>query len=84
MNLLLQDLRRDSGAREKTNLKSVAEIAWAIVEKRGFIIDTRETKGLFRVMARFQNLGEIVEQIEKLQLLSTASEAEATPSLHDS
>ena len=51
----------------------MAEIAWAIVERRGFIVDTRETKGLFRLMGRFQNLGEIVEQIEKLQVLSRAS-----------
>jgi superfamily I DNA/RNA helicase len=43
------------------------------VEKRGFILDTKEAKGLFRVMARFQNLGEIVEQIQKLQLLSSVS-----------
>jgi DNA helicase-2/ATP-dependent DNA helicase PcrA len=72
MNLLLQDLREIQVLRE-SKPQDVAEIAWAIVEKRGFIVDTRETKGLFRVMARFQNLGEFVEQIEKLQLLSTAS-----------
>jgi DNA helicase II / ATP-dependent DNA helicase PcrA len=72
MNLLLQDLREVQLLRENKP-QEVAELAWAIVEKRGFIIDTRETKGLFRVMARFQNLGGIVEQIEKLQLLSTAS-----------
>jgi DNA helicase-2/ATP-dependent DNA helicase PcrA len=50
----------------------VAETAWAIVERRGFIVDTRETKGLFRLMGRFQNLGEIVEQVEKLQVFSAA------------
>jgi DNA helicase II / ATP-dependent DNA helicase PcrA len=72
MNLLLQDLREIQLHRE-SKPQEVAEIAWAIVEKRGFIIDTREAKGLFRIMARFQNMGEIVEQIEKLQLLSTAS-----------
>ncbi len=72
INLLLQDLRAIQVRRENKP-RYVAEIAWAIVEKRGLIVDTRETKGLFRLMARFQNLGEIVEQIEKLQLLSMAS-----------
>jgi DNA helicase-2/ATP-dependent DNA helicase PcrA len=72
MNLLLQDLREVQSLRERKP-KEVAEIAWAIVEKRGFIVDTRETKGLFRLMGRFQNLGEIVEQIEQLQILSASS-----------
>jgi DNA helicase-2/ATP-dependent DNA helicase PcrA len=72
VNLLLQDLREIQVLRENKP-KEVAEIAWAIVEKRGFIVDTRETKGLFRLMDRFENLGEMVEQIEKLQVLSTAS-----------
>jgi ATP-dependent DNA helicase UvrD/PcrA len=72
MNLLLQDLREIQLLREHKP-QEVAEIAWAIVEKRGFIVDTRETKGLFRLMSRFQNLGEIVEQIEQLQVLSMAS-----------
>jgi superfamily I DNA/RNA helicase len=72
MNLLLQDLREIQLLRE-SKPKEVAEIAWAIVERRGFIVDTREAKGLFRLMGRFQNLGEIVEQIEKLQVLSRAS-----------
>jgi len=71
MNLLLQDLREIQVLREHKP-KEVAEIAWAIVEKRGFIVDTRETKGLFRLMGRFENLGEIVEQLEKLQVLSVA------------
>jgi DNA helicase-2/ATP-dependent DNA helicase PcrA len=53
--------------------QEVAEVAWAIVEKRGFIVDTREIKGLFRLIGRFQNLGEITQQIEKLQVLGTAS-----------
>lgn len=72
VNLLFQDLREIQVLRE-SKPKEVAEIAWAIVERRGFIVDTRETKGLFRLMARFQNLGEIVEQIETLQIMSTAS-----------
>jgi DNA helicase-2/ATP-dependent DNA helicase PcrA len=72
MNLLLQDLR-EIQLRRENKPQEVAEIAWAIVEKRGFIVDTRETKGLFRLMARFNHLGEIVEQIEKLQVLSMAS-----------
>jgi DNA helicase II / ATP-dependent DNA helicase PcrA len=72
MNLLFQDLREIQVLRENKP-QEVAEIAWAIVEKRGFIVDTRETKGLFRLMGRFQNLGEIVEQLEKLQVLSRAS-----------
>lgn len=71
MNLLFEDLREVQLHRDKKP-QSVAEIAWAIVEKRGFNIDMRETKGLFRLMARFQNLGEIIEQIEKLQELSAA------------
>ena len=72
MNLLFQDLREIQVLRE-SKPKELAEIAWAILERRGFIVDTRETKGLFRLMARFQNLGEIVEQIETLQIMSTAS-----------
>jgi len=69
MNRLIEDLREVQLHRDKKP-RSVAEIAWAIVEKRGFNIDTRETKGLFRLMARFRNLGEIIEQIEKLRHLS--------------
>jgi superfamily I DNA/RNA helicase len=72
MNLLLQDLREIQVLRE-SKPQDVAEIAWATVEKRGFIVDTREAKGLFRLMARFNHLGEIAEQIEKLQVLSMAS-----------
>jgi DNA helicase-2/ATP-dependent DNA helicase PcrA len=72
MNLLWQDLR-EIQLRRESKPQEVAEIAWAIVERRGFINDTREIKGLFRLMGRFQRLGEIVEQIEKLQVLSTAS-----------
>jgi superfamily I DNA/RNA helicase len=72
MNLLFQDLR-EIQLRRESKPQEVAETAWAIVERRGFIVDTRETKGLFRLMGRFQNLGEIVEQIEKLQVLGTAS-----------
>ena len=72
VNLLLRDLRGVQLLRDK-NPKEVAEIVWAIVEKRGFIVDTRELKGLLRLINRFQNLGEIVEHIEKLQVLSAAS-----------
>jgi DNA helicase-2/ATP-dependent DNA helicase PcrA len=72
MNLLLQDLREIQVLRE-SKPSEVAQIAWAIVERRGFIVDTREAKGLFRLMGRLQNLGEIVQQIEKLQVLSRAS-----------
>ncbi len=72
MNLLLQDLR-EIQLRRENKPQRMAEIAWAIVERRGFIVDTREAKGLFRLMGRYQNLGEIVEQIEKLQVLSRAS-----------
>ena len=72
MNLLLQDLT-EIQLRRENKPQEVAEIAWAIVEKRGFIVDTREIKGVFRLMGRFQNLGEIVEQIEKLQVLSRVS-----------
>src|SRR5207244_6426475 len=71
MNLLFQDLR-DIQLRRERKPQELAEIAWAIVERRGFIVDTRETKGLFRLMGRFKNLGEIVEQIDQLQVLSTA------------
>jgi DNA helicase-2/ATP-dependent DNA helicase PcrA len=72
MNLLLRDLR-EIQVRRENKPHEVGEIAWAIVEKRGFIVDTRETKGIFRLMGRFENLGEIVEQIDKLQVLSMAS-----------
>ena len=69
MNLLIEDLREVQLHRNEKP-QTVAEIAWAIVEKRGFNIDTRETKGLFRLMARYRNLGEITQQIEKLRHLS--------------
>jgi ATP-dependent DNA helicase UvrD/PcrA len=69
MNLLLEDLRAVQLHRDEKP-RAVADTAEAIVERRGFNIDTRETKGLFRLMGRFQNLGEIIEQIEKLRLLS--------------
>src|SRR5262249_4099222 len=72
VNLLLRDLRGVQLLRDK-NPKEVAEIVWAIVEKTGYIVDTRELKGLFRLMNRFQNLGEIVEHIEKLQVLCAGS-----------
>ncbi len=72
INLVFQDLR-EIQLRRESKPQEVAEAAWAIVERRGFIVDIRETKGLFRLMGRFQNLGEIVEQIEKLQVLSAAS-----------
>jgi DNA helicase-2/ATP-dependent DNA helicase PcrA len=72
MNLLLQDLREIQALRE-SKPREVAEVAWAIVENRGFIVDTREAKGLFRLMGRFRNLGEIKQQIDKLQVLGTAS-----------
>ena len=72
MNLLLQDLREIQRLRENKP-HAVAEAAWAIVEKRDFIVDARETKGLLRLMGRFQNLGEITQQIEKLQILGAAS-----------
>ncbi len=62
INLLFQDLR-EIQVRRESKPQVVAETAWAIVERRGFILDIRETKGLFRLMGRFQNLGEIVEQI---------------------
>jgi superfamily I DNA/RNA helicase len=71
MKLFLEDLREVQLHRDKKP-QNIADIAWAIVEKRGFNIDTREAKGLFRLMARFQNLGEIIEQIEKLRELSAA------------
>ena len=67
INLLLQDLREIQLLRE-SKPREVAGIAWAIVEKRGFIVDTREIKGLFRLIGRFQNLGEITQHIEKLQV----------------
>jgi DNA helicase-2/ATP-dependent DNA helicase PcrA len=72
MNLLFQDLREIQVLRE-SKPKEVAEVAWAIVERRGLIVDTRDAKGLFRLMGRFHNLGEIVEHIEKLKVLSAAS-----------
>ena len=81
MNLLIEDLREVQLHRDKKP-QSVAEIASAIVEKRGFNIDTRETKGLFRLMARYRNLGEIVEQIEKLRLLEQLSERKANSPVH--
>jgi DNA helicase-2/ATP-dependent DNA helicase PcrA len=72
INLLLQDLRVIQALRENKP-REVAEVAWAIVEKRGFIVDTREIRGLFRLMGRFRNLGKIIEQIGKLEVLSLAS-----------
>ncbi|MEX0803811.1 MAG: ATP-dependent helicase [Candidatus Binatia bacterium] len=70
MNLLFEDLQAIQHHRNEKPL-AVAKIASAIIEKRGFIIDTRETKGLLRFMARYRNLGEIIVQIEKLRHLSS-------------
>jgi DNA helicase-2/ATP-dependent DNA helicase PcrA len=72
LNLLLQDLREVQAHRDKRP-RIVADVAWEIVQKRGFIVDAREARGLFRLMGRSQTLGEITEQIEKLQALSTAA-----------
>jgi len=58
MNLLIEDLRAVQLHREKKP-QNVAEIAWAIVEKRRFNIDTPATKGLFRLIACYRNLEEI-------------------------
>lgn len=69
MTHLFDDLRVLQHYRNDTPL-IMAKIATAIIEKRGFINDNRETKGLFRLMARYRNLGEIVEQIETLRQLS--------------
>ena len=71
VSLLLQDLREIQVLRDK-NPKEVAETVWAIVERRGFILDTREAKGLFRLMGRCQSLGQIVDQVERLEVLSAA------------
>jgi len=67
--LLFDDLRKVQRCRNKPPL-TVANVASAIIEKRGFITDNRETKGLCRLMGRYRNLGEIVEQIEWLRYLN--------------
>ena len=69
IDLLVEDLRSIQRYRDNEPVV-VANAASAIIETRGFIIDNRETKGLFRLMARYRNLGEIVEQIETLRILS--------------
>ncbi len=72
LDLLLQDLREVQVHRDKRP-QIVADVAWEILQKRGFIVDTREARGLFRLMGRFETLGQITEQIEKLQALGMAS-----------
>ena len=67
MTHLCDDLREVQRYRNQQPL-TVANVASAIIEKRGFITDNRETKGLCRLMGRYRNLGEIVEQIEWLRL----------------
>jgi len=69
LNLLFDDLREVQRHRDTPPL-TVANVAAAILEKRGFINDNRETKGLCRLMGRYRNLGEIVEQIEWLRYLN--------------
>lgn len=69
MNFLFEDLRKIQQRREEQPLV-VAKTATTIIERRGFVNDMREAKGILRLMARYRNLGEIVEQIETLRQLS--------------
>ncbi len=68
---LLRDLSEVQAHRDQTPLE-VAEAAWEIVERRGFIVDLRETKGLLRILGRFETLGELISRIETLDTLSQA------------
>ena len=69
INLLVEDLRSIQRYRDKEPVVA-ANLASAIIEKRGFITDNRDSKGLLRLMARHRHLGEIVEQIEWLRHLN--------------
>lgn len=71
VDLLLRDLREVQAHRDKTPLE-VAEAAWEIVERRGFIVDLREIRGLLRILGRFETLGELVSRIETLDTISQA------------
>ena len=73
MNLLLEDLREVQLHRDEQTAKSWQRSPGQSWRNEASIIDTRETKGLFRLMARYRNLGEIIEQIEKLRLLEQLS-----------
>ena len=69
LNLLFDDLREVQRCHDRQPL-AATRIASAIIEKRGFITDNRDGKGLLRLMTRYRNLGEIVEQIEWLRHLN--------------
>lgn len=69
LNLLFDDLREVQRCHDRQPL-AATRIASAIIEKRGFIADNRDGKGLLRLMTRYRNLGEIVEQIEWLRYLN--------------
>jgi len=71
VDLLHEDLREVQSHRDKTPLE-LAEAAWEIVERRGFIVDLREIRGLLRIMGRFETLGELISRIETLDTLSQA------------
>jgi len=71
VDLLHEDLREVQSHRDKTPLE-LAEAAWEIVERRGFIVDLREIRGLLRIMGRFETLGEFISRIETLDTLSQA------------
>ena len=83
MNLILQDLREIQLLRENKP-QEVAEVAWAIVEKRGFIVDARETKGLFRLMGRFPEPGRDYSANRKVADHGHGLEAETAASYRQS
>jgi len=71
VEILLDDLRKVQTYRDEAPTV-VAETAWEIIGRRGFIADLREIKGIARIIERFATLGELSWQIEKLDALSRA------------
>lgn len=69
--LLLQDLRKVQKESDRRP-RETEEAAWRVIEKRGFIVDLKELRGLFRILGRLEALGDLASKIERLDGLSRA------------
>lgn len=67
--LLLQDLMEVQTQSGKTPWET-AEAAWRVIQKRGFIVDLKELRGLSRILRRVETLGDLASKIERLDRLS--------------
>lgn len=71
IDLLLGDLREIQRMREG-RAADVAQAAWGVVQRRDFIIDPGEIKGLSRILKELKNIGELAALIETLENLNRA------------